>query len=201
MREPPRRCGLRTLLSGEPPPKSIPHNELALEPAAGMDQTEKNVQTLFSMGFLDVDEIRNALRIGNNDLNEAVAILTNERYGGYPGTADDVEMKDVTASALVPTAAPPPYSSLQDCKPCSPKPEPGSPQPFPATNLYELEQRVFVDQWSIPYKKDESLAKCLIAATNLAREGLCESNAECKSFMESCMPESFRKVGLVSESL
>ncbi|CAN8010330.1 unnamed protein product, partial [Ixodes pacificus] len=64
---------------------------------------------------------------------------------------------------------------------------------FPTTNLYELEQRVFLDQWSIPYKKDESLAKCLVAATNLAREGQCESNADCKNFMESCMPESFKK--------
>lgn len=162
-----------------------------------MEQTEKNVDTLFGMGFLDVEEIRSALRMSNNDLNEAVAILTNERYSGYPTAVDDVEMKDVTSTALVPTAAaapPPPYASLPDAKPCSPKPEELGGLHFPTTNLYELEQRVFLDQWSIPYKKDESLAKCLIAATNLAREGQCESNADCKNFMESCMPESFKKL-------
>ncbi|KAK8766013.1 hypothetical protein V5799_025579 [Amblyomma americanum] len=139
-----------------------------------MDQTEKNVQTLFSMGFLDIEDIKNALRISHNDLSEAVAILTNDqvRYGPYSsaGPAEDVEMKDVTSTALVPTAAPPPYNSLPDAKPCSPKPDYGN-TAFPQTNLYELEQRVFVDQWSIPYKKDESLAKCLIAATSLAKEG------------------------------
>jgi ubiquitin carboxyl-terminal hydrolase 9/24 len=30
---------------------------------------------------------------------------------------------------------------------------------------------VFTDQWSIPYKKDESLHKCLVAATKLIEEG------------------------------
>lgn len=42
---------------------------------------------------------------------------------------------------------------------------------FPQGNLYELEGRVFTDQWSIPYKKEESLGKCLVAATRLASEG------------------------------
>lgn len=162
-----------------------------------MDQTENNVQTLYSMGFVDIEEIRNALRMSQNDLSEAVAILTNDqvRYGPYTsaGTSEDVEMKDVTSTALVPTAAPPPYNSLPDAKPCSPKPDYGN-SAFPQANLYELEQRVFVDQWSIPYKKDESLAKCLIAATNLAKEGQCESNSDCRNFMESCMPECFRKL-------
>ena len=42
---------------------------------------------------------------------------------------------------------------------------------FPTGNLYELEGRVFTDQWSIPYKKEESLGKCLVAATRFASEG------------------------------
>ena len=42
---------------------------------------------------------------------------------------------------------------------------------FPVAYLYELENRVFTESWSIPYKKEESLGKCLIAATRLAVEG------------------------------
>lgn len=42
---------------------------------------------------------------------------------------------------------------------------------FSVANLYELENRVFTDQWSIPYKKEESLGRCLLAATRLADEG------------------------------
>lgn len=42
---------------------------------------------------------------------------------------------------------------------------------FPTTNLYELESRVFTDHWSIPYKREESLGKCLVAATCLAKHG------------------------------
>lgn len=43
---------------------------------------------------------------------------------------------------------------------------------FPTTNLYELESRVFTDHWSIPYKREESLGKCLIASASLARMGM-----------------------------
>lgn len=37
--------------------------------------------------------------------------------------------------------------------------------------MYELESRVLTDHWSIPYKREESLGKCLIASTYLARLG------------------------------
>lgn len=48
----------------------------------------------------------------------------------------------------------------------------GNSMEFPTTNLYELEGRVFTDTWSIPYKREESLGKCLVAATRLAEEGI-----------------------------
>uniref|UniRef100_H3DJS3 ubiquitinyl hydrolase 1 n=1 Tax=Tetraodon nigroviridis TaxID=99883 RepID=H3DJS3_TETNG len=65
---------------------------------------------------------------------------------------------------------------------------------FPTTNLYELESRVFTDHWSIPYKREESLGKCLIASTCLARHGLAEADENCKRFMDRCMPEAFKKL-------
>ncbi|KAF5923119.1 hypothetical protein HPG69_012208 [Diceros bicornis minor] len=64
---------------------------------------------------------------------------------------------------------------------------------FPTTNLYELESRVLTDHWSIPYKREESLGKCLLASTYLARLGLSESDENCKRFMDRCMPEAFKK--------
>jgi len=42
---------------------------------------------------------------------------------------------------------------------------------FPVPYLYELENRVFTESWSIPYKREESLGRCLLAATKLAQEG------------------------------
>ncbi|XP_078801732.1 ubiquitin carboxyl-terminal hydrolase 24 isoform X8 [Oryzias latipes] len=71
---------------------------------------------------------------------------------------------------------------------------------FPTTNLYELESRVFTDHWSIPYKREESLGKCLIASTCLARHascslsGLADADENCKRFMDRCMPEAFKKL-------
>ena len=40
------------------------------------------------------------------------------------------------------------------------------------------------DNWSIPYKREESLGKCLVAATKLAAEGLLEQDEHCKKFIE-----------------
>jgi len=42
---------------------------------------------------------------------------------------------------------------------------------FPLTHFYELEGRVHTDQWSIPYKRDESLAICMVATIKMIREG------------------------------
>ena len=57
---------------------------------------------------------------------------------------------------------------------CSSEPvqEEINPYEFPVTNLYELEGRVFAEHWSIPYKKEESLGKCLISAATLAEAGM-----------------------------
>jgi ubiquitin carboxyl-terminal hydrolase 9/24 len=51
---------------------------------------------------------------------------------------------------------------------------------------------VFQDNWSIPYKREESLGRCLVAATNLARENLMEADDNCKKFVDKVMPEAFK---------
>lgn len=57
-------------------------------PGAAMEsEEEQHMTTLLCMGFSDAAAIRKALRLAKNDINEAVALLTNERpglhYGGY----------------------------------------------------------------------------------------------------------------------
>ncbi|KAH3849056.1 hypothetical protein DPMN_091445, partial [Dreissena polymorpha] len=69
-----------------------------------------------------------------------------------------------------------------------------NPYEFPVTNLYELEGRVFAEHWSIPYKKEESLGKCLISAANLAEAGLMDNDENCTRFVERVMTESFQKL-------
>ena len=73
---------------------------------------------------------------------------------------------------------------------------------FPVTNFYELENRVFKDDWSIPYRRDESLGRCLVAATKLAKESLSqasggdapvtclmEQDEHCRKFLDRILPE------------
>ncbi|KAF6033150.1 USP24 [Bugula neritina] len=42
-----------------------------------MEPSDENVQMLLSMGFPSESEVRRALKISKNDMNEAVDMLTN----------------------------------------------------------------------------------------------------------------------------
>ncbi|KAM8875129.1 LOW QUALITY PROTEIN: ubiquitin carboxyl-terminal hydrolase 24 [Spinachia spinachia] len=170
-------------------------------------EEEQHITTLLCMGFPDPDVIRKALRLAKNDINEAVALLTNESpglgYGYEPmesgpapgvGSTGDVETTGRTGTGGF--DPPPAYHDVVDSERsndengnCS-----GESMEFPTTNLYELESRVFTDHWSIPYKREESLGKCLIASTCLARHGLADADENCKRFTDRCMPEAFKKL-------
>ena len=95
-----------------------------------MNDEDENLSLLLSMGFPNLQEIKRALRLAKNDLNEAVAILTNDQpmLGPYdPANDIDIDMDMSKAANL---------SDGGSNKGCD---EGG----FPTTNLYELEQRVF----------------------------------------------------------
>ncbi|XP_061894928.1 ubiquitin carboxyl-terminal hydrolase 24 isoform X2 [Entelurus aequoreus] len=170
-------------------------------------EEEQHITTLLCMGFPDPNVIRKALRLAKNDINEAVALLTNESpglgYGYEPmesgpapalSTSGDGETSGRTGTGGF--DPPPAYHDVVEGERsndengnCS-----GGSMEFPTTNLYELESRVFTDHWSIPYKREESLGKCLIASTCLARHGLADADENCKRFVDRCMPEAFKKL-------
>ncbi|KAF7659700.1 hypothetical protein LDENG_00292980 [Lucifuga dentata] len=170
-------------------------------------EEEQHMTTLLCMGFPDPVAIRKALRLAKNDINEAVALLTNESPGlgyGYepmesgpsPGVGSSGEGENSGRTGTGGFDPPPAYHDVVDSERsndengnCS-----GGSIEFPTTNLYELESRVFTDHWSIPYKREESLGKCLIASTCLARHGLADADENCKRFMDRCMQEAFKKL-------
>lgn len=67
---------------------------------------EENIATLLSMGFENIDDIKKALRLGKNDINEAVSILTNEHSEFHLGS--DESMKDLSSNV----SSPPPYEPI-----------------------------------------------------------------------------------------
>lgn len=63
-----------------------------------MDVDDEKVSTLMGMGFMDVEEIHRALKMSNNDINEAVSHLFREQPGfSNPGNSEfgDVEIKSL----------------------------------------------------------------------------------------------------------
>lgn len=172
-----------------------------------MDVSEENVQMIMSMGFPSEAEVRRALRMAKNDLSDAVAILTDDHPVSSYDALDDTDMdikesKTVQAPVYGPSL-PPSYDEAVEAvtdstvemtngEECSM--EDSNSLEFPVTNLYELEGRVFTEMWNIPYKREESLGRCLAAAARLAEAGLCDNDEHCKRFIERCMPEAFHKL-------
>ncbi|CAK8688756.1 unnamed protein product [Clavelina lepadiformis] len=155
---------------------------------------EENVQTLLAMGFFDRDNVQRALELGKNDLNEAVSYLTCEMPMSSCDSTNDVNMDEQKDEGPVLYPAPPPsYEAAitnSDEVQCADEGQ----MEFPYEHLVELEGRVFTESWSIPFRKDESLAKCLIAATKLFNEGLPNADENCNRFLDKCMPECFNKL-------
>ena len=162
-----------------------------------MEPSDENITLLLGMGFEDIGKVRQALEISKNDLNEAVSILTGEGNQDLGGDVmGDVEMKDSqyrqSRSDNLPTLdeiamqnqkqQPPSYDevvSTRDDMDANNEnvdiPLDSIPDEFPVGNLYELEERIFTENWSIPYRKNESLGKCLLGATKLIMRGIkCE---------------------------
>lgn len=161
-----------------------------------VEPDESYVKSMLSMGFADAALIRRALVIAKNDLNVAVGLLTDDtgnmelyedaemrdtetQHGSDEGEMDipsldninkDTEEGDVFEDS---SGEPPPYDEVVNSGEIDiskDNPESG-PLEFPTTHLYELEGRVFGESWSIPFKKEESLGKCLIFSTRFAKEG------------------------------
>ncbi len=176
------------MTADKPVRDSVPH------PA--MEDNDDKITTLLDMGFQDLDEVKRALRLAKNDVSEAVAVLTggDTSSGGGGGSVfgpiqRPMPSSDVTiASASTSAAGTSTDVDMKDVE--SSNSELG----FAVAHFYELETRVFQDNWSIPYKTDESLAKCLESAAKLAREGNLEKDEHCIKFVERVLPEAFNKL-------
>ena len=72
-----------------------------------MEVDEGHVQTLLSMGFPSEMDVRKALRLAKNSLNDAVAILTNDHPTTNFDALDniDMEMKEL-GNSVVPVYGP-----------------------------------------------------------------------------------------------
>ena len=111
---------------------------------------DENINTLLCMGFPDVAEIKRALRLAKNDLNEAVAILTNEQPLSSYGTVDDLsldvdmkyQVKTFHRKKIIDKSSALVHQGGQTGEAGSEGGGEGSME-FPVTNLYELDSRVF----------------------------------------------------------
>ncbi|UJR13683.1 hypothetical protein I4U23_000695 [Adineta vaga] len=173
--------------------------------SSDLSNMEENMETLIAMGFPNRDLNRTALTKAGNDISEAVTFLTNPTYPN-----DDV---------IIPNESPPPppptsttfigpltkeqveqqqqqqtVSSNNNSSISSDDLSMTNPNSFTTNAFLDLETKVYGDNWSIPYKRDEVLGRCLLSATTLALAGTADQDEHCKKFMEILIPDAFRKL-------
>ncbi|CAF0751200.1 unnamed protein product [Adineta ricciae] len=162
---------------------------------------EDNIDSLVSMGFIDRELNRRTLLKANDDISEAVAILTSNYYNDDisssvdttpstfigPRTKEQVEQEQQQTVAADQTSTDT-NSTLSDDVTVDHF------QSFTTNAFLNLETKVYGDKWSIPYKRDEALGQCLLSATKLALEGRADEDKDCIKFMEDLIPEAFRKL-------
>ena len=166
-----------------------------------MDAREVNAKRLQELGYSNerielalsqTDILEDAIGILNDvssntapDLNGSTPPQTQPNLINEP--FHRIEMEEVPG-ALDMNEDPPPYEEIDKDTPThlpeglhsvpeeaerGPEGQEGTQEAFefPVSNLYELEGRCFIDNWSIPYKKTESLGILLQASARLALEG------------------------------
>ncbi|UJR33560.1 hypothetical protein I4U23_020999 [Adineta vaga] len=165
---------------------------------------EDHIQSLISMGFVDRDLNRKVLIQANNDISEAVTLLTTSNYYNDdirkptetttstfigPRTKEQVEQEQQqTVPSNQTTTTNDSNSNTSDDVTIN------NFDSFTTNAFLDLETKVYGDNWSIPYKRDESLGQCLLSATKLALEGKADEDKNCVRFMEDLIPEAFRKL-------
>lgn len=128
---------------------------------------DEKISMVMAMGFSDIEIVSNALKACSGDISEAVYMLTENTLATYT-TKDDL-------------------SKVPDDPWCITT-------EFPVAMARTLHNRVFAESWNIPYKKEEALGQCILAATTLAKSGQCESDVGCRRFLEELLPECFNKL-------
>ncbi|CAF4112559.1 unnamed protein product [Rotaria sp. Silwood2] len=166
---------------------------------------EDHIQSLISMGFIDRDLNRKALIKANNDISEAVTILTSSDYYN-----DDILIPTETMASTIigPLTKEQLEQQQQQTVPSNNNNNSNGSHhsvtsdeysinnfnSFTTDAFFDLETKVYGDNWSIPYKREEALGQCLLSATQLALAGTADQDKNCVKFMEDLIPEAFRKL-------
>ena len=203
---------------------------------------EANKTKLLELGFNN-EQADHALSRTSN-LDDAISLLHEESRDTHtsqdlmaapPELFQRIEMEEVPRDSLDMSEDPPPYEEVANEGLPVQLPEGLHSVPeetergeegadggqeafeFPVSNLYELEGRCFVDNWSIPYKRTESLGILLQASTRLALEGTvllltreycctynliyllgkADENEHCKRFVDRAMHDCLDKVSVL----
>ncbi|CAF1524803.1 unnamed protein product, partial [Rotaria sp. Silwood1] len=164
---------------------------------------EENMETLISMGFTDRELNRKALNKAGNDIGEAVTYLTGSTFftddsiipnesrstSTFIGPLTKEEMEHQQQHQQQQIVALDNNSNVS-----SDDLSMNNSNSFTTSAFLDLETKVYGDNWSIPYKREEVLGRCLLSATKLAIAGIADQDEHCKKFMEILIPDAFRKL-------
>ncbi|RMZ98520.1 ubiquitin carboxyl-terminal hydrolase 24, partial [Brachionus plicatilis] len=141
----------------------------------GTTTSDENVQLLKCMGFLDENEIRQALEIAKNDLNEALTILTSEKAPYLD------ESEHLKASNLEMDLSDQHFDHTK----------------FPLECLVALESNLYSDNWTVSYNKNEWLDRLLKSSIHFTGTNRFQDSDEATNygrFVTKSLPEYFKRL-------
>ncbi|CAF3468624.1 unnamed protein product, partial [Rotaria sp. Silwood2] len=181
-----------------------------------LSNMEDNMKILENMGFADRELNRKALIRAENDISEAVTLLTSSHFcnddfmtpnerrptSTFIGSLTKKQMKQQQNITLdKASSASSDGLSIENSN------------SFTTSDFLDLEKKVYGDKWPIPYKRkfntneyfaskcficsylgEGNLSRCLLSAMKLALDGIVDQDEHCKKFMEALIPEAFRKL-------
>ncbi|CAF4318520.1 unnamed protein product, partial [Rotaria sp. Silwood2] len=154
-----------------------------------LSNMEDNMKILENMGFADRELNRKALIRAENDISEAVTLLTSSHFcnddfmtpnerrptSTFIGSLTKKQMKQQQNITLdKASSASSDGLSIENSN------------SFTTSDFLDLEKKVYGDKWPIPYKRKFN--------TNEYFARIVDQDEHCKKFMEALIPEAFRKL-------
>ncbi|KAF7233807.1 hypothetical protein EG68_07334 [Paragonimus skrjabini miyazakii] len=162
---------------------------------------DENVEELKLMGFTNEEEVRNALKSTDSDINSAISMLMCSTNNERPKTTDNNQQ----SSLIVDLSDGGLQSNFVILQP-SPLPDELEHAPvvghdlhseFSSAEFSRLQSRAYIDQWDIPCLRSQSLGKCILGLIHEFRShGLkvVETNSDIREFVTVCLLDCVTKL-------
>ncbi|KAF5405198.1 hypothetical protein PHET_01237 [Paragonimus heterotremus] len=161
---------------------------------------DEDVEKLKLMGFTNEQDVRNALKCTDSDINGAISMLMCSTNSERPRTTDESQLShivDLSDGGFQSNFVVLQPSPLPDELEHAPVVGHDLRSEFSSSEFSRLQSRAYIDQWDIPCLRSQSLGKCILGVIHEFRShGLkvVETNSDIREFVTVCLLDCVTKL-------